>query len=53
MYTDSQGMQVYYHLPLQPATTTAVQIAAQFPEIMDTPSYEVIVLMYILYFKVL
>jgi hypothetical protein len=29
----------YYHLLLHHATTTAVQMAAPFPEIMDTPSY--------------
>jgi hypothetical protein len=29
----------YYHLPLHRATTTAVQIEASVPEIMDTSSY--------------
>jgi hypothetical protein len=28
---------LYYHLPLHRATTTAVQMAAPVPEIMDTP----------------
>jgi hypothetical protein len=36
LYTDSRDMLVLYHLPLHHAFTSAVEMVALVPEIMDT-----------------